>query len=153
LTDTTPPVHLRLRGKIDLATERLALRAALTSAHLLGLAAGTHLRSLRNLGDPLAALQARIEEGEIKARLAWEAAEILAARFEKVPERHRPHFTPAQRFRILEIRSLLAWNAHQTARTFLLSANTLANVLLHATARALCPGGTLGKRSSPVRRQ
>jgi transposase InsO family protein len=37
---TATPVRLRLRGSIDDLTERLALRAALTAAHLFGLATG-----------------------------------------------------------------------------------------------------------------
>jgi hypothetical protein len=36
-----------------------------------------------------------------------EAAGILAARWDKVPERQRPHYPPEQRFRILRIRSFL----------------------------------------------
>ncbi len=99
------PLHLRVRGKIDAATERLALRAALTASHLLGLATGTHLRELRGHDEPLLRLQARVEEAELRARLAWEALEILRARFDKIPERHRPYFTPGQRSRILEIKS------------------------------------------------
>jgi len=31
----SPPVHLRLRDKVDATTEKLALRAALTASHLL----------------------------------------------------------------------------------------------------------------------
>jgi hypothetical protein len=38
LPETAPPVHLRLRGILDEATERLALRAALSASHLMGLA-------------------------------------------------------------------------------------------------------------------
>jgi len=93
----------------------------LSAAHLLGLAAGTHLRHLRAQKDALTLLHARLEEAELRARLAWETAELLRDRFAKIPDRHRPHFTPAQRFRVLEIRSLLAWNARETARLFLLS--------------------------------
>ena len=55
------------------------------------------------------------------------AASILAERFAKVPERNRPYYSHAQRFRILEIRNLLAWNARDTARTFLVCANTILN--------------------------
>ena len=77
--------------------------------------------------DALTLLQARLEEAELRARLAWETAELLRDRFAKIPERHRPHFTPAQRFRVLEIRSLLAWNARETARLFLLCTNTVLN--------------------------
>ena len=73
----------------------------------------------------LAEVQARLEESELRARLAWETAEILRARFAKLPERHRPYFTPAQRFRILEMRSLLAWSAQEAARVFLVCPNTI----------------------------
>ncbi len=104
----TAPVHLRLPRTVDESTARLALRAALTAARILGLATGTHLRQLRALADPVAELQARLQDAELRARLAVEAAELLAAWFSKIPERHRPYFTPAQRFRILEIKSLLA---------------------------------------------
>ena len=103
MADTTLPVHLRLRGKLDEATERLALRAALTASHLLGLATGTHLRQLRGQNDPLVQLQVRLEEAELKTNLAWEANEMLIARFARLPGQRRPYFTPAQRFRILEI--------------------------------------------------
>ena len=122
-----PPVHLCLRGSHDEATVRSALRAVLSAAHLLGLAAGTHLRHLRAQKDALTLLQARLEEAELRARLAWETAELLRDRFAKIPERHRPHFTPAQRFRVLEIRSLLAWNARETARLFRLCTKTVLN--------------------------
>ncbi len=50
----SPPVRCHFHHTIDETTERLALRAVLVAARLFGLAAGTHLRQLRNLGDPLA---------------------------------------------------------------------------------------------------
>lgn len=53
LSDTlSPPIRRQLRGKVDEATERLALRGVLTAASIFGLAAGTHLRQLRSLNDP-----------------------------------------------------------------------------------------------------
>jgi len=118
---------LRTRGELDELTERLALRAALTASQLLGLAAGTHLRRLRAENDPLARAQARLEEADLRARLAWETADILGARFAKISERHRPYFTPGQRYRILEIKNLLAWSAQQAARVFLVCPNTILN--------------------------
>jgi len=145
------PVHLRMRGTIDEATERVALRAVLAAARLLGLATGTHLRHLRGLTDPLAQLQARLEDAELRARLAWEATEILTSRFAKIPERHRPYYSPAARFRILEIRSLLAWSAHETARVFLVCPNTVLNWdrVADPSARA---AGSCVKPQPPVRR-
>ena len=121
--NTTPPVHLRLRlrGKLDEAGIRLALRTVLTASHLLGLATGTHLRKLRAHVDPLLRLQARVEEAELRARLATEAAEMLAARFAKLPEKRRPYYSPAQRFRILEIKNCIAPGFLDTSLTILRS--------------------------------
>ena len=132
-------------------TQRTALRAALAAAHLLGLAIGTHLRFLRGLKDPLTELQARLEEAELRARLAWEATEILHSRFAKIPERHRPYFTPAQRFRILEIRNLLAWNAPETAHQFLVCTNTILNWERVADPTARCVGSSV-QAVPPIRR-
>lgn len=151
MTDTTPPVFLTLRGKLDEAAERLALRSALAASHLLGLATGMHLRKLRDMNDPLAIAQARIEEAELRVRLALEAAEILRARFAKIPERNRPYYTPAQRFRILEIRTLLAWNAPDTARAFLVCPNTILNWEQAADPDTHSVGSTV-KPTPPVRR-
>jgi transposase InsO family protein len=123
----SPPVFLRLRGKVEGATERVALRAVLTAAHLFGLAAGTHLRQLRGAKDPLMDAQGRLEEADLRARLAMEIVDILVARFDRLPERRRPYYSPSQRFRILEIKNLLAWSAKETAKTFLVCANTIQN--------------------------
>ena len=90
MPEITAPVHLRLPGTPVERAERLALRAALVAARILGLATGTHLRLVRGLADPLTALQARLQDAELRARLASEAAELLAARFSKIPEGHNP---------------------------------------------------------------
>ena len=124
---TTPPVHLRLRDKLEAHTERLALRAALNAAHLLGLATGTFLRELRNADDPLTKAAARVKEAQLQARLAWEIVEILGARLDKLPEHQRPYYTPVQRFRILEIKNLLGWNRDLIARLFRVCSNTISN--------------------------
>lgn len=151
MTETTPPVHLRLRGTCDEVIARRGLRAVLDSVHLLGLAAGTHLRKLREMNDPLVELQARLEQAELRAHLACERAEALAARFARIPERHRPYYTPAQRFRILEIRNLLAWSAQETAGAFLVCPNTILNWEKAADPEARAVGSTL-KPVPPVRR-
>lgn len=143
---TSPPLHLRLRRATPEAATRLALRATLNAAHLLGLAAGVHLRKLRAAKDPLIHAQARLEEAELRARLAWEVVDMLAGRFSRIPEKRRPHYTPAQRFRILEIRNLLGWNRHDTAHRFLVCLNTLSN-----WDRSADPGArTCGPALSPV---
>jgi transposase InsO family protein len=121
------------------------------AARILGLATGTHLRQLRGFADPMTALQARLQDAELRARLASEAAELLAARFSRIPEGHRPYFTPAQRFRILEIRSLLAWSAVETARAFLVCPHTVLN-WEKAADPASRTAGSIVEPTPPVRR-
>ena len=148
---TTPPVHLRLGTAREEKTEKLALRAVLTAARLLGVATGTHPRHLRDARDPLTTLHARLQEAELLAHLAWEAAHILRSRFAKIPERRRPYFTPAARFRILEIKNLLAWNGVDTAQFFLLCPNTVFNWEAAAKPESRTVGAPL-EQTPPVRR-
>jgi hypothetical protein len=72
-------------------------------------------------------MQARLEEAQLHARLAWEIVELLSARLRRIPERHRPHYSPSQRFRALEIKSLLGWSRDLAARVFLVCSNTISN--------------------------
>lgn len=148
---TTPPVHLRLGVPLEQKAEKLALRAVLTASRLLGVATGTHLRHLRDTKDPLPTLHARLQEAELRAHLAWEAANILRSRFARIPEKRRPYFTPAARFRILEIKNALAWNAGDTARFFLVCPNTIFNWEAAAKPDTRTAGFPL-EQTPPVRR-
>src|SRR5262249_35789178 len=81
----------------------------------------------RATNDPLAGAMAQLKEADLRARLAWSIVEILGSRLDKIPDRQRPHFTPAQRFRILEIKALLGWNRDIAARLFRVCPNTISN--------------------------
>jgi len=121
------PVHLRVRGLKHAATERLANRAILFAARLLGVAAGTHLSQFRGRDGGYQDLKARLDRAELLTAVAWRVVGILQARLGKVHERRRPHYSPAARFEILEIRNLLGWNQTHTANQFLVSENTIGN--------------------------
>ena len=124
----SPPCRWPFRDEADKPTERLALRAVLGAARLFGLATGTHLRQLRSSHDPLLRLRAQLEEAQLQARLAWEIVEILSESLPQDPrDAHRPHYSPAQRFRALEIRNLLGRSRQITARVFLVCPNTISN--------------------------
>ena len=128
MTDDSPlPVHLRLRNLKDRATDRLANRAILYAARLLGVAAGTHLSELRGRDGGFQHLKARLDRAEVLTSIAWRVVGLLHTRLAKVPDRHRPHYSPAARFEILEIRNLLGWNQHRAATQFLVSDNTISN--------------------------
>ena len=68
---------------------------------------------------------AQIQEQILHASLLREALDVLGSRWDKLPERQRPHFSPEARFRILRIKTLLALSADETARTFRVSTGTI----------------------------
>jgi transposase InsO family protein len=76
----------------------------------------------------------RAEESALLLRMMREAAGILGARWDKVPERHRPHYPPEQRFRILRIRSILGLSQRETAVMFRVSTETIARWEMEATS-------------------
>jgi transposase InsO family protein/DNA-binding transcriptional regulator YiaG len=104
----------------------LALNALMKATHLLGLALGERLRQCRHSSDSALRRFARVEEQALHAALLDEALQILGSRWNKIPERQRPHYTPEARFRILRIRRLLALSAEDTARTFRISPGTVS---------------------------
>jgi transposase InsO family protein len=149
LPDT--PVDIRIRGHLDEPVSRGALRAVLNASHLLGLATGVHLRALRATRDPIVELQARVERAELQARLAWKVADILIARFAKLPERRRPFYSPAARFAVLEVKNALGWSAQKAANVFLVCQNTILNWERQADPLARTVGSSV-QPTPPVRR-
>ncbi len=128
--------------------DSLAFSALMKATHLLGLALGERLRQCRHSGDPGLSRFARVEEQALHVALLDEALQILGSRWDKVPERQRPHYTPTARFRILRIRSLLALSAEDTTRTFRLSP---ATVFRWEQETRDSPGrGTVGSLLKPV---
>jgi hypothetical protein len=105
-----------------------ALPALLRASHLFGLALGSALGKLRDSGVTAARMFERAEESALLLRMTREAAGILGARWDKVPERQRPHYVPEQRFRILRIRSFLGLSQRETAAMFRVSVETIARV-------------------------
>jgi transposase InsO family protein len=103
-----------------------ALPALLRASHVFGLALGSALGKLRESGATAARLFERAEESALLLRMTREAAGILGARWDRVPERHRPHYPPEQRFRILRIRSFLGLSQRETAQMFRVSTETIA---------------------------
>ena len=121
------PPDLGRRRRLGAAATNLALGALIQAHDLLGRATGRHLREARAQEEPLPHVQGRLEEAELKARLAWKVVEILQARLARIPERRRPHYSPAQRFRVLEIKRLMGWTLQEAGDTFLVCPNTIGN--------------------------
>src|SRR5450830_998451 len=129
-----------------------ALPALLRASHLLGLALGSALGRLRESGATAARLFERAEESALPLRMTREAAAILGARWDKVPERHRPHYEPEQRFRILRIRSFLGLSQRETAEMFRVSTETIARWEMETTSVDGEAPRPLVARNPPVRR-
>ena len=51
---------------------------------------------------------------------------IKDGRMQRVPARHRPHYTPAERLQILELRALRGWSKKETARRFLVTCTSIS---------------------------
>ena len=103
----------------------LALRALMKATQLLGLVLAERIRQYRDSGDAVLDRFAQLQEQTLHVALLREALEILASRWDKIPERQRPHFSPEARFRILRIKTLLALSADEMARTFRVSTATI----------------------------
>ena len=110
-----------------------ALPALLRASHLFGLALGSALGKLRDSGVTAARMFERAEESALLLRMTRAAAGILGARWDKVPERHRSHYPPEQRFRILRIRSFLGLSQRETAEMFRVSTETIARWEMETT--------------------
>ncbi len=133
--------------------DTLALRALMKATHLLGLALAARLREYREGQDPALDRFAQIQEQALHASLLREALDVLGSRWDKLPERQRPHYSPDARFRILRLRALLALSAVETARTFRVSLGTVLRWESEAQAEPDRETvGSLLKPDPPVRR-
>jgi transposase InsO family protein/DNA-binding transcriptional regulator YiaG len=133
--------------------DTLVLRALMKATHLLGLALAERLREYRDSGDSCLGLFAQLKEEALHAALLRETADILAIRWDKLPERQRPHYSPQARFRILRIRALLALSADEAARMFRVSSGTVLRWEREVQAVPDRPTvGSLVKPTPPVRR-
>jgi len=81
----------------------------------------------------------------------WDVVDLLGARLDRIPDRRQPHYTPSQRFRILQIRSLLGWSREVAARAFRICPNTLSNWEKHADPCSETVGSTV-RPTPPITR-
>ncbi len=81
-------------------------------------------------------LQADLEQANTEIALLREELYIKDGRWERSKTRRRPHYTPIQRMRVLQLRAARGWTLEKTARVFLVDLQTL----LHWTRRVDEPG-------------
>ena len=64
-------------------------------------------------------LPAELEQAKTELALLREELSIKDGRWERSRSRRRPHYTPIQRMRILQLRAARGWRLERTARVFL----------------------------------
>lgn len=70
-------------------------------------------------------LRAQLEQATSEIALLREELSIKDSRWERTHTRRRPHYTPIQRMRILQLRAARGWTLDKTARVFLVDEQTL----------------------------
>ena len=91
------PFYFRRKGAVDNEQQRTLARAILDATGLLGLAFGNHESAIKNSGVSIKDLIADLEATKRREALAWDIVEILLVRFKKLPQKHLPYYTAAQR--------------------------------------------------------
>ena len=83
------------------------------------------LSHARGLATSQKRLRAQLEEATTEIALLREELNIKDGRWERSRSRRRPHYTPVQRMRILQLRAARGWTLEKTARVFLVDLHTL----------------------------
>jgi len=90
-----------------------------TLAYTRGWAAGSVNTRIR--------LKAALERANQEIALLREEVRIKDARMARIDPHRRPHYPPTERLAILEIKAVRGWSLEQTAKTFFVTAATIAS--------------------------
>jgi len=102
------------------------VRSALLHAIALAATAFAAVRSQAAASrSPQRRLQADLARANAEIALLKEELAIKDARWSRLLSRRRPHYTPIQRMRILQLRAVRGWTCQQAARRFLIDEQTL----------------------------
>jgi hypothetical protein len=95
-------------------------------ASALALAVATEVRGWA-LNSPIERVRLRAEAERLRALLAQrtEELDLMTTRFERVPAKNRPHFSPPERLRVLSLKAACGWSAAETGRRLLLAPSTV----------------------------
>jgi hypothetical protein len=77
--------------------------------------------------NPRLRLRAEIERLRQEIQLLREEIRIKDARMQHIEAQKRPHYPPAERLAILELRAVRSWSLAQTARAFLVTPLTISS--------------------------
>ena len=74
-------------------------------------------------------LHSELDRADNENALLKEELAIKDARWARVPSRRRPHFTPIQRMRILQLKVTRGWSSEQSAEAFMIDEQTMRSWL------------------------
>ena len=120
------------------------LHALLLVTRLLGQTLGRAVRGATPAADAIMELRLTC------ARLEQQNA-LLRARLARVPPRHRPHYAPDERWRVLDLRAVHGWSLDDAAAHALVTPATIARWEREAL-RAPSDAATPARPTPPVRR-
>jgi transposase InsO family protein len=92
-------------------------------------------------------LETELERAENEIALLKEELAIKDARWGRVSSRRRPHFTPVQRMRILQVKAARGWSLAQAAEAFVIDEQTMRSWLRRVDEEG---EGALIRISEPV---
>jgi len=138
------------RAKLDGVTLAVVRKAV----SLVSLALAYRIVDLRNSEDPLLAAQGKIEESNALLGLYEEIAHILGERWDHIPIKRRPHYSPELRYRVLRVKLLLGLSCAETGRMFRVVPETISRWEKEAMAAPANKDtvGALIRPTPPVRR-
>jgi putative transposase len=129
-----------------------ALRLLLACSRQITLGLAHALSRWWRRGDPVRAGFAERMMVHVELEKVRAVAEIQRARLERFPARQRKHYTPVERFRILELMHAYGLGRRETARLFLVDPQTISRwereALVAPEAEAI---GTLVRAEPPLR--
>ena len=71
--------------------------------------------------------RAQLDQADGEIALLREELSIKDGRWQRSPNRRRPHYSPTERMRILQLRAARGWTLEKTAHIFLVDVLTLMN--------------------------
>jgi len=148
--DIPDPDDALLAGTRAFTPESLRLLLACSRQITLGLAHA--LSRWWRRGDPVRAGFAERMMVQVELEKVRAVVEIQRARLKRFPDRQRKHYTPVERFRIVELMGAYGLGRRATARLFLIDPHTIVRWQREALA---APGtetvGTLVRADPPLR--
>jgi transposase InsO family protein/transposase-like protein len=129
-----------------------ALRLLLACSRQITLGLAHALSRWWRQGDPVRAGLAERVMVQVELEKVRAVAEIQRARLERFPARQRKHYTPAERFRIVELMGAYGLGLRETARLFLVDPQTISRWQREALAEPEAETvGTLVRADPPLR--